>query len=65
MNVEDLKREVAALDREKQGELAAFIISLRNARDPVYQAEIQERMNEKDRSRWLTPEQFEQRLNAG
>ena len=64
MNVEELKKEVAALDREKQGELAAFLVSLRNSRDPAYRAAMQERMNEKNPARWLTPDQFEQRLGA-
>jgi hypothetical protein len=46
MNVEDLKKEAATLDHEKQGELAAFLVSLRNARDPAYRAAMQERMDE-------------------
>ncbi len=65
MNVEELKREAAALDHEKQGELAAFLISLRNWRDPAFRAAMRERMNEKNPTRWLTPDQFEQRLEAG
>jgi len=64
MNVEELKKEAAALDREEQGELAAFLVSLRNSRDPAYRAAIQARMNEKDPARWLTPDQFERRLGA-
>ncbi|MBC7366933.1 MAG: hypothetical protein H7343_09015 [Undibacterium sp.] len=47
MNVEELKKEASALDYEKQGELAAFLISLRNSRDPAYKAAMQEKMNEK------------------
>lgn len=64
MNVEELKKEAAGLDHEKQGELAAFLVSLRNSRDPAYRAAMEERMNEKDPARWLTPDQFEQRFGA-
>ncbi|MSU25610.1 MAG: hypothetical protein EXS32_17535 [Opitutus sp.] len=64
MNVEELKNAAAALDPEKQGELAAFLVSLRNSRDPDYRTAMQERMNEKNPARWLTPDQFEQRLGV-
>ncbi len=64
MSVDELKQQAAALSHEKQGELAAFLISLRNSRDPAYRAATQDRMNENDRARWLTPEEFEERLDA-
>ena len=64
MNVEDLKREAAALSPEKQRELAAYLVHLRNTRDPSYDDIMRQRMEEKDRSRWLTPDEFERRLDA-
>lgn len=64
MNVEELKKEAAALSPEKQRELAAFLVHLRNTRDADYDSVMQQRMEEKDRSRWLTPDEFERRLDA-
>ena len=64
MSVEELKRQAAELSFDKQGELAAFLVALRNARDPNYQALMQDRMNEQDRRHWLTPDQFEKQLDG-
>jgi hypothetical protein len=64
MSVEELKRQAAALPPEKQRELAAFLVHLRNTRDAGYESVMRQRMDEKDRSRWLTPDEFERRLDA-
>ncbi len=64
MTVEELKREAAALDPEKQGELVAFLIALRHLRDPGYQAIVEARTQDKNPAHWLTAEQFETRLGV-
>jgi hypothetical protein len=64
MSVDELKREAASLAPEKQRELAAFLVQLRNSRDSHYDSTLQRKMNETDRSRWLTPDEFERRLDA-
>jgi hypothetical protein len=64
MTVEQVKKEAEALTFEEQGELAAYLVQLRNRRDPEYMREIQSRIEDPDRSHWLTPEEFEKRLDA-
>lgn len=63
MSLDQLKREVAALSSEDQSELIAFAIQLLYADDAAYRREVAERLNDKDKSHWLTPEEFEQRLD--
>jgi hypothetical protein len=63
MSVEELKRALAGLSAEEQKELSAFLFHLRHRADPAYQDTIQRRLTDKDPSHWLTPEQFEQRLD--
>ena len=64
MTIEQIKRELAELSFEIQGELAAYLVQLRNAKDPEYRKEISERLDDKDPNHWLTPDEFEQRLDA-
>ena len=64
MTIEQVKKEAAALSFEEQGELAAYLVHLRNREDPDYLPELQRRIKDTNRSHWLTPEEFEQRLDA-
>lgn len=64
MKIEELKKEAETLSFEQQGELAAYVVQLRNRRDPDYMAEMQRRIEDADRSHWLTPDEFERRLDA-
>ena len=64
MTIEELKKEAESLSFEQQGELAAYVVQLRNRRDPEYMAEMQSRIEDADRGHWLTPDQFERRLDA-
>jgi len=59
----DLKRELAALSTTEQAEVAAFLFKLRRKDDAEYQATIRRRLDDKDPSHWLTPDEFERRLN--
>jgi hypothetical protein len=63
MSIEQLKKEAAALSFEEQGQLAAFLVQLRNRQDPEYLTEMGRRISDKDRSHWLTPEEFEKKLD--
>jgi len=63
MSVEELKKAVRTLSAEEQNELSAFLFHLRHQADPGYQASVEKRLADKDPSHWLTPEQFEQRLD--
>jgi len=64
MSVEELKKTVATLSPREQNELSAFLFHLRHRGDAAYQATLVARMGDKDPSHWLTPEEFEKRLDA-
>ena len=59
----NLKRELVALSVNEKAEVAAFLFQLRRKDDADYQATIQRRLDDKDPSHWLTPGEFERRLN--
>jgi hypothetical protein len=64
MSVEELKKTVATLSPGEQNELTAFLFHLRHRGDIAYQAKLKGRMDDKDPSHWLTPEEFEKRLDV-
>jgi hypothetical protein len=61
VSFEQLKREVALLDARQQAELISYALQLRYAHDAEYQREVSDRLNDADKSHWLTPEEFERR----
>jgi hypothetical protein len=63
VSLDQIKREVASLSREDQDKLIAYAIQLRHASDTEYRHEVTARFNDKDKSHWLTPEEFERRLD--
>ena len=64
MSVMDLKNELTTLSAKEQAEVAAFLFQLRHQADTDYQATLQRRLSDKDPSHWLTPDEFEKRLDA-
>jgi hypothetical protein len=63
MSFEQLKREVALLDARQQAELISYALQLRYANDAGYHREVTDRLNDADKSHWLTPDEFERRLD--
>jgi hypothetical protein len=63
VSVEQIKQSIASLSPTEQGEVSAFHFHLRHASDPEYQARVDARLADKDRSQWLTPEEFERKLD--
>ncbi len=66
MSVQELKKELVQRCRRsnKQNYPAAFLFHLRHkAVTPEYQATVDRRAADKDPSHWLTPEEFEKRLD--
>ncbi len=59
----DLKKELTALSVAEKAEMAAFLFQLRRKDDADYQAKIQRRLGDKNPAHWLTPDEFERRLN--
>lgn len=64
MSIEELKREAERLSFDEQGQLAAYLVQLRNQQDPGYEEAIRERVADGERSHWLTPDEFEARLDG-
>jgi hypothetical protein len=64
MTIEQLKKEAESLSFEEKGQLAAYLVQLRNRQDPNYLSEIHRRIGDKDPAHWLTPDQFESRLDG-
>ena len=64
MSVEELKKTVATLCPGEQNELTAFLFHLRHRGDMAYQATLKARAGDQDPSHWLTPDEFEKRLDA-
>ena len=63
VSFEQLKREIAALSEPEQAEIISYTLQLRYAHDTTYQREVSDRLNDGDRSHWLTPNEFERRLD--
>ena len=63
MSFEQLKREVALLDDREKAQLISYTLQLRYAQDPDYRREVTDRPNDSDKTHWLTPAEFERRLD--
>jgi hypothetical protein len=63
MSSEQLKREVASLTSREQADLISYTLKLRYDNDATYHQEVNDRLNDLDKSHWLTPEEFERRLD--
>jgi hypothetical protein len=61
--VEEIKHRIASLSPTEQSEVSAFLFHLRHAADPDYQERVNSRLADSEESHWLTPEEFEQRLD--
>jgi hypothetical protein len=64
VSIEELKKEAEALSFREQGELTAYLVQLRNRHDPEYMEELRRRVEDKNPAHWLTPDQFEAKLDA-
>jgi hypothetical protein len=64
VSLEQLKHEVALLSGPQQAELIAYTLQLRHAQDAEYRREVADRLNDSDPTRWLTPDEFERRLDT-
>ena len=64
MSVQEIKRSIASLSPSEQGEVCAFLFHLRHAADPEYQERVSSRLADRDPANWVTPGEFERRLDA-
>ena len=63
MSVEQIKNSIASLSPTEQGEVSAFLFHLRRASEPEYQNRVESRLSDMDPTHWLSPEEFERRLD--
>jgi len=64
VSVEEIKKSLIALSPAEQGEVTAFLFELRHAGDPEYQERLNRIAEDKNPAHWLTPEEFERRLDS-
>lgn len=63
MSVEEIKKSLAELSPTEQNEVTAFLFHLRHVADPAYQSRVDSVIADKRPEHWLTPEEFEKRLD--
>ncbi len=63
MNVQEIKDRIITLSSEERSEISAFLWHLRRMSDPEYREQISARLADTDPSHWVTPEEFERRLD--
>ena len=63
MSVEQIKNSIASLSPTEQSEVSAFLFHLRHTSDPEYHSRVEARLSDKDPTHWLSPEEFERRLD--
>ena len=64
MSVEEIQDGIASLSRSDQDKVTAFLFHLRHLADSDYQERVNGRLSDRDDAHWLTPEEFERRLDA-
>lgn len=63
MSVEQIKKEITVLTGPELDEVTAFLFHLRHRHDTDYQSQVESRLNDPNRSNWLTIEEFERQLD--
>ncbi len=63
MSVEEIKKGLATLSEIERSEVTAFLFHLRHAHDTGYQNAVDRRLTDQDESHWISPEEFERRLD--
>lgn len=63
MSIQELKEQLVTLPRKEQDEVIAFLFHLRQEGEPDLVAAVSRRSNDKDPAHWITPDEFERRLD--
>ena len=63
MSIEEIKSGIACLTPIQQSEVTSFLFHLRHASDVEYQERVNSRLSDTEREHWLTPEEFERKLD--
>ncbi len=64
MTFTDLQKQVTEMPEEEQDKLVAYLTLLQKQRDPEWIAKIDERLTDKNSSRWKSLEELEKRWEA-
>jgi len=64
MSVEEIKQGIAALSAKEQSEATALLFHLRHVADADYQRHVTSRISDRDPTHWVTPEEFERRMDG-
>jgi hypothetical protein len=64
MSVEEIKKSLTTLSAAQRSEVTAFLFHLRRAADPEYQSRLDFVLADKTPEHWVTPEEFEKRLDG-
>lgn len=64
MIAQEIKDKLAAMPRKERDEVVAFLFRLRQAEEGDYAVSVARRLQDKESAHWLSPEEFEQRLDG-
>jgi len=64
MSVQEIKDQLETLPRKEQDEVIAFLFHLRHAEEADYTGSVARRLQDKEPSHWLSPDEFEQQLDG-
>ncbi len=64
MSVEEIKKSLTTLSPDERSEVTAFLFHLRHATDSDYQQRLNRVMEDRTPQHWLSPEEFEKRLDG-
>lgn len=63
MSVADLREEIRTLSPEEQDHLSAYLVALRQERDPELRESLERQAINEDPSEWLTLDEVKRRLS--
>ncbi|MCZ7640932.1 MAG: hypothetical protein M5U12_35700 [Verrucomicrobia bacterium] len=63
MSVQEIKQTLATLRRQEQDEVIAFLFRLRHTHEGDYLSSVARRLQDAEPSHWLSPDEFERRLD--
>jgi len=63
MSVQEIKEKLAELPRREQDEVIAYLFHLRQSQEGEYTGSVARRMQDADPTHWLSPDEFERRLD--
>lgn len=64
MSLAQIKEEISVLTRQELDEVTAYLFQLRHRVDADYQQALDSRLDDTDKTHWLSVAEFERRLEA-